>query len=172
MKISEAHRKLRELQYLDQQYGMNKALHAPMVSEIVNRLKVTELLDYWCGGAHLVRNLKVGHEMKIQCYDPAVPGFSGEAIPMQMVTCVDVLQDVEPECIDAVLDDLKRVTGAVGYFSILVGEERSKIEQDKAWWLDRIMPRFELQTLQIIPSGYFLIGYELPQPLIDTVTVQ
>lgn len=170
--ITEAYRKSRELHYLDPQAGDGKARHAAMVSEIINRLKVTELLDYWCGRATLVQNLKVAHELKIQCYDPAVPGFAGDAIPMQMVACVDVLQDVEPQCLDAVLDDLQRVTGAVGYFTIRQGEDETLIMQDKAWWLDRIMTRFDLQTLQCTPSGYFMIVYALPKPLIETGTVQ
>jgi hypothetical protein len=164
--ITEAYKRERELKYLDPMSGEEKALHAPMVSEIVNKLQVAELLDYWCGRASLVKSLKVGHQLKIQCYDPAMPGFSGEAIPMQMVACVDVLQDVEPECLDSVLDDLQRVTGVVGYFSIRIGEEHSKIVQDKAWWLDRIMKRFDLQTLQCTPTGFFMIVYALPKSLV------
>jgi hypothetical protein len=169
LKITEPYRKSRELRYLDPESGAGKALHAPMVSEIVNRLQVTELLDYWCGRAWLVQNLKLAQQCKIQCYDPAMPGFSGEALPMQMVACVDVLQDVEPECIDAVLDDLQRVTSVVGYISILQGEREPLINQDKAWWLDRIMTRFDLQTLQCTPSGFFMIVYALPNPSIDTI---
>lgn len=170
--ITEPYRKSRELRHLDPEHGIERAQHAPMVSEIINRMRVTELLDYWCGRAVLVQNLRVMHELKIQCYDPSMPGFSGDAIPMQMVACVDVLQDVEPECIDAVLDDLVRVTGVVGYFSIRVDEEKPLIEQDKAWWLDKIMTRFDLHTMQCTPSGFFLIVYALPKPLIDTVTMQ
>lgn len=172
MKITDVYRKARELQYLDPKDGEEKALHAAMVSQIINRLKVSELLDYWCGRAWLVQNLKVAHELKIQCYDPAIPGFSGDAIPMQMVTCIDVLQDVEPECLDAVLDDLQRVTGVVGYFSIRQDENSPLIAKDKAWWLDRIMTRFDLQTLQCTPSGFFVIVYAKPKPILDTVTVQ
>lgn len=170
--ITEAYRREREIKLLDPEHGRERAAHAPMVSQIINRLRVTELLDYWSGKAWLVKALRVEHEMKIQCYDPAVPGFAGAAVPMQMVACVDVLQDVEPEHIDAVLDDLKRVTGAVVYFSIFQGEEPTKIQEDKAWWLDRIMARFDLQTLQCTPTGYYMIAFAKPKPLIETVTVQ
>jgi hypothetical protein len=137
-----------------------------MVSEIANRLGATELLDYLCGDASLPRALSVAHDMKIQCYDPSIPGFAGKAIPMQMVACVDVLQDVDPEKIDDVLDDLQRVTSVVGYISIRQGEEASRIVQDKSWWLDKIMTRFDLQTLQTTPTGYFMIVYALPKPLV------
>lgn len=172
MKITETYRKSREIRHLDPEHGNERAQHSPMVSQVINRLQVTELLDYWCGRAQLVQNLKVGHDLKIQCYDPSMPGFSGDALPMQMVACVDVLQDVEPECIDAVLDDLVRVTSVVGYFSIKQGEDKTLIEQDKAWWLDKIMTRFDLHTLQCTPSGFFMIVYAKPKPMIDTVTLQ
>lgn len=172
MLISEPYRLEMERRYIDPQYGTWVVAHAPLVSEIVNRLKVSELLDYRCGRAHLVRNLDVLHELKIQCYDPSIPGFAGDAIPMQMVACVDVLQDVEPDCIDAVLDDLQRVTGVVGYFSWRYGEEAPRIEQDLAWWLDKIMTRFELHSFQARENGFHMIVYAQPKPLIDTVTVQ
>ena len=171
MKITDTYRKVRELQYLDPQNDVEVAMHAPMVSEIINRLKVSELLGYWCGRAQLFQKLRVGHDLKLQCYDPAIPGFAGEAIPMQMVVCVDVLQDVEPECLDAVLDDLKRVTEVVGYFSIRQDEDTPLISKDKAWWLDRIMTRWDLHTLQTTPSGFFVIVYAHPKPILDTVTV-
>lgn len=172
MKITEAYRRQREVAYLDPQHGLERVAYAPIVNQMIDRLKVTELLDYWCGKASLARAVKATHEMKIQCYDPAVPGFSGDAVPMQMVACVDVLQDVEPECIDAVLDDLQRVTGVVAFISIRVGEEPGLIEKDKGWWLDKIMTRFDLQSLQCTPGGFYMIVFALPQPLIETVTVQ
>lgn len=170
MKITDAYRQERELRYLDPEHGSGAQFYAPLVSQIIDRLKVTELLDYWCGKASLMQAVKAGHAMKIQCYDPAMPGFSGDPIPMQMVTCIDALQDVEPECLDAVLDDLQRVTSVVGFFSIRKGE--AKIEKDLGWWLDMIMSRFELHTLQQTPLGYFMVVYSLPKPLVETVTMQ
>lgn len=172
MKITEAYRKQRELKYLDPAPSEGVAFYAPIVTQIIDRLKVTELLDYWCGKADLMRAIKPMQALKIQCYDPAMPGFAGDPLQMQMVTCIDVLQDVESECLDAVLDDLKRVVGVVGFFTIKRGEEEAKNEQDLGWWLDRIMTRFELHTLQQTPFGYFMVVYALPKPLIETVTVQ
>jgi hypothetical protein len=143
-----------------------------VVSQIVNKLGVTGLLDYHCGDASLFRSLKADHEMKLQCYDPNIPAFSGKALPMQMVTCIDVLQDVDPKKIDSVLDDLQRVTEVVGFFSIRQDEKEPRINKDKAWWLDKIMTRFDLQSLQTTPTGYFMIVYALPKPLIERATIQ
>lgn len=153
---------------MDPEYGQSSA-YADLVSQIVNRLGVTELLDYGCGKAGLFRGLKVAHDLKLQAYDPGLPAFAGDPVPMQMVTCIDVLEHVEPECLDAVLDDLKRVTGVVGFIAI----EAMPEDTDMAWWLDRIMKRFDLHTLQVTPAGgFYMIVYEKPSPMIDTVTMQ
>lgn len=168
MKITEPYRIEREIKHLDPEYGCERSAHAPLVSQMVDRLGVTELLDYWCGKAWLAKNLKAAHQVKIQCYDPAVPGFAGDAIPMQMVACCDVLQDVEPECLDAVLDDLERVTSVVGYFSILDSKD-GKITESLAWWLEKIMARFDLHTLQRTPAGFYVIVYAKPKPMIETL---
>lgn len=126
-----------------------------LVTQIVNKLGVTGLLDYHCGDASLFRSLKADHEMKLQCYDPEIPAFSGAPLPMQMVTCIDVLDESKS---DEMLDDLKRVTEVIGFFTI-----NEKLD----FWLPKIISRFDLQTLQAYPGGYYLIVYAKPQPLIQ-----
>lgn len=163
MKYSETHRKAEETKHIDPEYGAS-AFYAPIVSQIANRVQARHLLDYGCGKAALMRELKVGHDLKIQVYDPAIPSFAGDPIPAQMVTCVNVLEHVEPGCLDAVLDDLVRVTEAVGFFTISHEESH-----DLSWWLDKIMPRFDLQTLQVTPEGVYMIVYAKPKPLLETI---
>ena len=100
---------------------------APIVSQLVDKLGVTELLDYGCGKGELAAHLKASHEVKIQLYDPCVEEYSGDAIPMQMVACIDVLNVVEQEYLDAVLNDLERVTGVV--FFAVIGESEYHAER-------------------------------------------
>lgn len=169
MKISEAYKREQEILHLDPEYGQASVSYAPMVSKIANKLKCTSLLDYGCGKAKLFQHLQVEHEMKLQAYDPAVPGFSGEPIPMQMVTCIDVLEHVEPECLDAVLDDLVRVTMYVGFFTVCTvpakktlsdGSNAHRIIEEPEWWLPKLMSRFDVQTFQAIPDGFFVIAFK------------
>lgn len=163
---------------MDPDYGREGVMYAPLVSQIINRLKVVELLDYGCGKAGLMGALKVAHELKIQCYDPAIPGFAGDPVPMQMVTCIDVLAHVEPAYLDAVLDDLVRVTQLVGFFTIRTepsekalpdGRNAHLIQRDMAWWLDRIMTRFDVQTLQVMGESFYVIVYAKAKPLVETL---
>jgi hypothetical protein len=178
VKFTESHRREQELLHLDPDYGSASVSYARMVSQIINRLKVTQLLDYGCGKARLMKHLDVAHEMKLQCYDPAMPAFSGEPLPMQMVACIDVLEHVEPECLDAVLDDLVRVTEVIGFFTVCTepaektlsdGSNAHKIIKPTEWWLPKLMERFELQTMQTIPGGFYVIVYARKRPLVETL---
>jgi len=172
MKISDAYKAEQELQHIDPDYGQASVTYAPIVSQMCNRMRITELLDYGCGKARLMEHLDVIQQMKIQCYDPAIPERAGEPIPMQMVTCIDVLEHVEPECLEAVLDDLVRVTDMVIFLTICSlpaertlsdGRNAHLIQKPMEWWLDKIMTRFDVQTLQVMPNGLYIIAFAKPK---------
>lgn len=169
--ISEAYRAEQERLHLNPNYGMASLQFAPLVSQIITRLKVTELLDYGAGKGRLMRALRVPHQLKVQCYDPGVPEWSGEPIPMQMCSCIDVLEHVEPEHLDSVLDDLKRCTGVVGFFTVHTGPAQKflsdgrnahLIQQPPEFWLPKFVARFELQTFQRTEEGFYVICYSKP----------
>ena len=104
--------------------------------------------------------------MKLQAYDPAIPDLAGEPVPMQMTTCIDVLEHIEPELLDNVLDHLKALTLEIGFFTVHTGpamkvlddgRNAHLIQEPPAWWLPKIMARFELQTFQKMENGFFVV---------------
>lgn len=170
--ISDAYRKEQERLHLNPNYGVASVQFAPLVSQIINKLGVTELLDYGAGKGRLMENLKVNHGLKVQCYDPGVPAWADAPIPMQMCSCIDVLEHIEPEHLETVLDDLKRVTQAVGFFTVHTGPAAKTlsdgrnahlIQKPPEWWWDHIAKRFEIQTFQRLPAGAYFIVYSKPQ---------
>lgn len=88
------------------EYGAWSAKHAPVVKQFADALGTTDILDYGCGK----RQLEFGLGFAIQNYDPAIPGLDAPPRPADLVVCTDVLEHIEPQCFDAVLVDLKRVT--------------------------------------------------------------
>ena len=182
MKITTAMRMEQERLHALGHYGVMGETYAPLVSQIVNKLGVTELLDYGCGKhTSLAKNLRADHKLTIQCYDPGVPEFAGDPVPMQMVTCIDVLEHVEPECLEEVLDDLKRCTQVVGFFTVTTvpasktlsdGRNAHLIVEPMEFWLPKLMYRFEIQTVQRVQNGFYAIVYTLPEMLIKPETVQ
>lgn len=140
-----------------------------MVSSIVERLGISNLLDYGCGAnCNLAKNLKVKSKLTYQAYDPAVPRFSGTPVPSEMVACIDVLEHIEPEYLEGVLDDLARLTQGVCFASIHTGPAIKVLsdgrnahltQQPMEWWVPKLWERFELQTFQVTgPNGFFVVG--------------
>lgn len=138
-----------------------------MVSQIIERMQVDHLLDYGCGAhTNLAKNLKVSRKLKYQAYDPGVLRFSVPPVPAQMVTCIDVLEHIEPDLIENVLDDLKRLTEGILFATVCTvpalktlsdGRNAHLIQQPMSWWLPKFWERFELQTMQVINEKVFMV---------------
>lgn len=174
MLISDGYRKQQELLHSTADYGVASKVYAPMVSDIVNRLQVTELLDYGSGRGNLAAHLTADHKVTLQFYDPAIPDYSAAPVPMQMVACIDVLEHIEPECLEDVLDDLKRVTGTVGFFTVSIrpaekvlsdGRNAHLILETPEWWWNKLVDRFEIQLFQRLgDEGCFFLVYAKRNP--------
>ena len=138
-----------------------------MVSQIIERMGITHLLDYGCGAnVNLSKHIKIKNKISYQAYDPGVPRFSKPAFPAQLVCCIDVLEHIEPDCLDDVLDDLCRVTEAVGFFTVYTGPAQKVlsdgrnahlIQQPAEWWLPKLWSRFDLQSFQVTGENSFYV---------------
>ena len=132
-------------------------------------MEVTHLLDYGCGAkCRLATSLKVGHKLTYQAYDPAVPRFSKEPLPAQMVACIDVLEHIEPSYLESVLDDLARLAEGIAFISVDTGPAMKVLEDGRnahliqepiEWWLPKFTMRFDLETVQkTAEHSYFFLG--------------
>ena len=106
------------------------------------------LSDYGAGKQNLLRGL---NELGISGfdyfpYDPAFPEY-GEPKPADLVCCIDVLEHIEPDFLDAVLDDLRAITVNRGFFSVnpnpamkflADGRNAHLIQEPASWWLPRL----------------------------------
>jgi hypothetical protein len=170
-------------EYRDQQtklhenglYGTASLVFGGMVAEVINRMEITHVLDYGCGaGVNLSRELqgKVKHKLTYQAYDPAVLRFSKPPLPAQMVACIDVLEHIEEEYIDAVLDDLTRLTEGVIFATVDTGPALKTLPDGRnahilqrpiKWWFPKLEARFDVQTLQVTTDhSFFFIGFSKP----------
>jgi hypothetical protein len=146
-----------------------------MVAEIINRLEVSHLLDYGCGSAtNLPKALagKIKHKISYQAYDAGVPRFSKPPLPAQMVACIDVLEHIEPQFIDAVLDDLARLTEGIVFATVDTGPALKSLPDGRnahilqrplKWWFPKLEARFDVQTIQVTTNhSFFFIGFAKP----------
>ena len=132
-------------------YGRNGDKWASRVSELVDRLQPSSILDYGCGQGALGRAL--GHA--VSEYDPAIPGKDEPPQPADLVICTDVLEHVEPECLQSVLDHLRDLTtGAL--FAVISTRPAKKFLEDgrnahlivRSWgfWEAELASRFKLTS--------------------------
>src|SRR5215475_430438 len=88
-------------------------------------------LDYGCGTGKLAEN--VGRFLslsEIYEYDPGVPGKDDPFLkPADLVSCIDTLEHVEPDRLNAVLAHLQAVTGKV-LFVVIATRLAGKILSD------------------------------------------
>ncbi|MCX7135202.1 MAG: hypothetical protein NTW47_00700 [Proteobacteria bacterium] len=153
--ISENYRKMQQQLHENPQYGVASVAYAPMVAQIMEIAGASELLDYGAGKGRLGETLKqhIQRPLVVHHYDPAIPAWAEPPQPCPFVACIDVLEHIEPALIDNVLDDLKRVVTGVGTFTVHTGpavkhlpdgRNAHLIQQPAAWWLPKILDRFEL----------------------------
>ncbi len=166
--ITESYRsQQRELHEKNPSYGTASLVFAPLVASQIRRLDVRELLDYGAGKCRL-RGALDSLQLDVNYYpfEPAIEALSAAPEPREMVACLDVLEHVEPECLDDVLDDLRRLTRRVGVFTVHTGPAQKTlsdgrnahlIQRPPEWWLPRFFLRFDVVAFQKVDNGFFVI---------------
>lgn len=116
------------------------------------------VLDYGCGKGTLKLALK-GMVPMLE-YDPAVPGKDA-CTGCRWLVCTDVLEHIEPECLD---DVLAHIGQKFDYKALLVactrpakkvlpdGRNAHLIIEDKEWWLDKLSEFFDVTEIYENPS--------------------
>ena len=162
--ISESYRFEQEAMHAKGNYGTASLQYGAVVSQLVEGTGSKTLLDYGCGS---MQNLKTVLDCDVLYlgYDPAVPQFSVKE-PCDLVTCIDVLEHIEPDLLDNVLDDLMMLTDKWGFFTIHTGPAVKKlsdgrnahlIQKPAAWWLPKLMQRWELWQFQRNAHGFNVV---------------
>ena len=136
---------------------------------VCDALKSRDVLDYGCGQRMLEKAL--GFE--IHNFDPCIPGLDAPPQPADIVVCADVLEHIEPECLDEVLDDLQRLTRCAGFLLVATraaektlpdGRNAHLIQQGPEWWLPRIERRFRIGQYQPFTGEFAVIVRALAAP--------
>ena len=138
-------------------YGTSGKTWAKAVSTLCTHRKYNTILDYGCGKMTLSKELqKLNPRILVTGYDPAIPGKDQKKF-CDLVVCTDVLEHVEPEYLDAVLDDLT-VWGKELYTVIHCGpalkmlpdgRNAHLIQERYQWWLNKLIPRFQLEEVAV-----------------------
>jgi hypothetical protein len=158
--ISEGYRDLnRQLHAENPKYGTSGAKFAERVRLMALAMGNPTILDYGAGKGLLAQALP---QLRVAEYDPAVPGKDAPPVPADLVVCTDVLEHIEPECLGAILEDLRRLMRGRGFFNIATrpavkhladGRNAHLIVQPAAWWRAQLEPLFKIQTWEPVGEG-------------------
>lgn len=172
--ISDTYKAAQEHLHATTNYGVASIKYAPLVTQIIDKLEITHLLDYGSGKKmNLLKHIKPKGKLTYQGYDPGAgdPELATDPVPAQMVACIDVLEHIEPEYLDNVLDHLRSLTEAVIFLTVHCGpagkvlpdgRNAHLIQKPMEWWLPKLTSRWELQTVQKTHElAFYFIGYQL-----------
>jgi hypothetical protein len=117
------------------------------------------ILDYGSGKSDFLISINQDfpdHGFQINQYEPARPEFSMDPPVSDMTICVDVLEHIEPEKLDAVLDHIYQKTNKIFYFKVCLlpaqgtladGRNLHLIIEDKEFWLDKLSKYYTLEDI-------------------------
>lgn len=143
-------------------YGCSGHRWCDRIIAWAEQLQSREILDYGSGK----QTLQKGIPFPITNYDPCTPGYDIHPEPHDFVVCTDVLEHIEPDCIDAVLDDLAGLTKKLFFASVATrpakkflpdGRNAHLIQEEPAWWMEKFFARFDVQSYQRVGDGEFVL---------------
>ena len=129
-----------------------------MVVNLCQVYQSDDALDYGCGKQTLNESIK---GIDVIGYDPCIEGLDATPDPHDIVVCTDVMEHIEPEHLQAVIQDLHRVTQKALFCTIATrpavkilsdGRNAHLIQEDHRWWLPKFWGLFDLRQVLISPG--------------------
>jgi hypothetical protein len=143
-------------------YGVSGHRWCDVIQDFAQKLNTRDILDYGCGKA----TLQKGIPFPIQNYDPCMSEYSARPAPATLVVCTDVLEHIEPECLDAVLDDLRDLTRTMLFCTVATrpakkflpdGRNAHLIQESSNWWLQKLLTRMQLHSFQNLGGEFHAV---------------
>lgn len=166
--ISEDYRAEQQKLHKNPKYGVASLSFAPVVRSLLRLGKCTSLSDYGAGKQNLKKALRLrdGGAVQYQPYDPAFPEY-GTPRPADLVTCIDVLEHIEPESLETVLSEISSISRRLAFLTVHTGPAKKQlsdgrnahlIQESTGWWLNRFDPHFDVLHVQQVRKGFFVIA--------------
>lgn len=142
-------------------YGTSSFIYKDQINELINVSGAKTALDYGCGKGLSLAFVNI----PLTLYDPCIKERSTPPVPADIVICTDVLEHIEPDCLDSVLRDLKRLTLSVGFFSIHTGpavkvladgRNAHLIQEGEGWWLPKLRVLFNIVSCDKSGGGFYV----------------
>lgn len=150
-------------QYKQQQEALHRGMYGvsgKKYADLVRNTGYKDILDYGCGRRELEKALG----FKIHNYDPCLKGLEHNNTPHDFVYCGDVLEHIEPDCLQDVLADIKRCMKRAGLLVISTvpakkqlpdGRNAHLIIESALWWGSVLSQHFRIDA-ELVKSDEYL----------------
>lgn len=149
-------------------YGVVGHTYAEDVLALCEATGAKSILDYGAGkGTLQAAILQSGSTILVHNYDPCIDIWAERPEnTFDIVTCTDVLEHVEIDCLDAILADILDYGEAV-FLAIHIGPAKKTlpdgrnahlIQESPAWWIARIDPLMEIHNILFQGHDLRLVG--------------
>lgn len=166
--ISDEYRAEQQKLHENPKYGVASLSFAPVVQSLLRLGKCTSLSDYGAGKCNLKKALRLREDGRVQYqpYDPAFPEY-GSPRPADLVTCIDVLEHIEPQSLDAVISEISSISQKLAFLTVHTGPAKKMltdgrnahlIQESTSWWLGQFEPHFDILHVQQVRKGFFVIA--------------
>lgn len=146
-------------------YGRNGHKHIDDVRAMAHACSARTVLDYGSGKGTLAATAR---DLAVMCYDPAVPSVAGDPEPADLLVSTDVLEHIEPDCVDAVLDHMRAKTLKACYLVVSTKPAKKFLADGRnahlsvhsaEWWLEKLMKRWVITSFNRAgDKGFMFIG--------------
>lgn len=147
-------------------YGVAGKAYIPLLTNVFFDYDCDDILDYGSGKGSIAKRCPT---MKIRNYDPAIPEFAEAPEPADMVICLDVMEHIEPECLESVLAHISSLMVKAGLISVSLrkahktlpdGRNAHLIVEEPEWWLPRFMKHFRLREYVRSGDSFYVVVYK------------
>jgi hypothetical protein len=148
-------------------YGERGYKHLPDVLAFAQRIDAKSVLDYGCGKGSLATHARRVSPLPFTNYDPAIPMYAAEPAPADLVVCTDVLEHIEPLCLQDVLQHLASLGLKGFYFQIACrpakrvlsdGRNAHLLVREPYFWLDNVRHHFDITDFRALPGHSVVIA--------------
>ncbi len=140
-------------------YGTQGKCYIDDVIKLASMFRTQDILDYGCGKSTLSLNLP----FRINQYDPAIPKYANPPREADIVVCTDVIEHIEPWCLEEVLNDIERLTRKACFISGSIvaakkflpdGRNAHLIQKPARWWMNQLWDLFEVMEFTQFANNF------------------
>ena len=151
--LSEEYRNVLQQIHSTEHWGITASNYLDEIRTCIDKFQPKNILDYGCGAGGFKSGVSKYLDIDILEYEPGRPELQSNNLPREFVVCVDVLEHIEPDFLENVLMDLKRVTLKNGFFTVCTrpairilpnGWNAHLIQESNEWWISKITKYFNI----------------------------